>query len=100
MEKTEKEKLMQGCLALVSFPIFVLVGGITVKYMWNTVVVAIFELPVLTLAQAIGLDAFVSYIMASVSNKNSEYTIYDTIGHAIFTTVFFVLIVFIVSFFI
>lgn len=100
MDKTDKDKLMQGCLALICLPIFVLIGGITVKYMWNTVIVAIFELPALTLAQAIGLDAFVSYITASVSHKNTDYTVYDTIGNAISTTVFFVLIVSIVSLFI
>ena len=100
MNKTEIEKLMQGCLALICLPIFVLIGGIAVKYMWNTVIVATFELPALTLAQAIGLDVFISYIMPTVNNKNTDYTIYDTIGNAIFKTVFFVLIVFIVSFFV
>ena len=87
MNKTEIEKLMQGCLALICLPIFVLIGGIAVKYMWNTVIVATFELPALTLAQAIGLDVFISYIM-------------PTVGNAIFKTVFFGLIVFIVSFFV
>ena len=100
MNKTDKDKLTQGCLALICLPLFVLIGGITVKYMWNTVVVSTFELPALTLAQAIGLDAFISYIMVSVSNKNTDYTIYDTIGRVIFKTVFFISIVFIVSFFI
>lgn len=100
MEKTDKQKALQGCLSILAFPIFVLIGGVTVRYMWNTAIVPTLELPALTLPQAIGIDAFVSYIVPTAYIKNTGYTVFDLIGAAIFKTVGFLLIVFVVSFFI
>lgn len=61
--------IMLGIIAIVSE---VILNGLAVKILWGWFISPIFNLSLLSMAQAIGLAFFVNYMFAKRSNQNKK----------------------------
>lgn len=61
--------------------------GYVTQYMWNNLVVAIFNVQILTYWQAVAIDLFISYIVPNKIVKDDGYTGYEKMAYVFFSTV-------------
>ena len=57
-------------MLFIAIPLALVLSGFTIVTLWQWFVIPVFHLPVLTIAQAIGLALFVGYFTTSI--KSSE----------------------------
>ncbi|MHC3682622.1 hypothetical protein ACYKO2_09190 [Streptococcus suis] len=55
------------------FPISFILSGLVIRYGWNNILTTVGGVPEITLAQAMGLDVLVSYIIVGGGQKESDY---------------------------
>ncbi|MGU7990695.1 hypothetical protein ACS6Z4_04205 [Streptococcus suis] len=55
------------------FPISFILSGLVTRYGWNNILTTVGGVPEITLAQAMGLDVLVSYIIVGGGQKESDY---------------------------
>lgn len=58
---------------LFVFPLSFILSGLVIRYGWNNILTTLDGVPSITLAQAIGLDILVSYIIVSDGRKENDY---------------------------
>lgn len=67
------------------FPLSFILSGLVIRYGWNNVLTTLDGVPEITLAQAIGLDILVSYIIVSGGRKESDYDFGELLAKVICT---------------
>ncbi len=65
-----KEKLLAVFLV---FPLSFVLSGLVIQYGWNNILTTLDGFPSITLAQAIGLDILISFIIVSGGRKGNDY---------------------------
>jgi hypothetical protein len=60
------------CFIVKSMIITTILGGFIFSLLWLWFVVPVFHLQILTIAQAIGLSFFISYIKLNPNNKSND----------------------------
>ncbi|MEI4336616.1 hypothetical protein V9Z54_05830 [Streptococcus suis] len=67
------------------FPLSFILSGLVIRYGWNNILTTLDGVPEITLAQAIGLDILVSYIIVSGGRKESDYDFGELLAKVICT---------------
>lgn len=76
-------------------------GGIATQYIWNNGMAVIFDAKILSFAEALTLDVVVTYLVAPSVKDTKNFGEFLLYGAQIFTkTLFFMLLIFILSHFI
>ena len=65
-----KEKLLAVFLV---FPLSFILSGSVIRYGWNNILTTLDGVPSITLAQAIGLDILIGFIIVSGGRKGNDY---------------------------
>lgn len=92
-------------LAVIGFfallPVLSILGGLVFHYAWDVVILHTFRgAPHTNLAEAIGIGAMVAYYTNAVSSQKSEKGLGTVLLESFFRVGFFLLTIWIVSFFI
>ncbi|HEM3698771.1 TPA: hypothetical protein U1C85_001851 [Streptococcus suis] len=81
------------------FPLSFILSGLVIRYGWNNILTTLDGVPEITLAQAIGLDILVSYIIVSGGRKESDYDFSELLSKVIGTPIFIFVLLWIVTLF-
>ncbi|HEM3568806.1 TPA: hypothetical protein U1B89_000794 [Streptococcus suis] len=81
------------------FPLSFILSGLVIRYGWNNILTTLDGVPEITLAQAIGLDILVSYIIVSGGRKESDYDFGELLSKVIGTPIFTFVLLWIVTLF-
>ncbi|HEM6531206.1 TPA: hypothetical protein U2E05_002174 [Streptococcus suis] len=72
---------------LFVFPLSFILSGLVIRYGWNSILTTLDGVPSITLAQAIGLDILVSYIIVSGGRKEADYDFAELLAKVIGTPI-------------
>ncbi|NQO28195.1 hypothetical protein HO976_07435 [Streptococcus suis] len=72
---------------LFVFPLSFILSGLVIQYGWNNILTTLDGVPSITLAQAIGLDILVSYIIVSGGRKENDYDFGELLAKVIGTPI-------------
>ncbi|HEL1556045.1 TPA: hypothetical protein U1V77_001594 [Streptococcus suis] len=81
------------------FPLSFILSGLVIRYGWNSILTTLDGVPSITLAQAIGLDILVSYIIVSGGRKGNDYDFFELLAKAIGTPIITFVLLWIVTLF-
>ncbi|HEP1824849.1 TPA: hypothetical protein VB895_002422 [Streptococcus suis] len=84
---------------LFVFPLSFILSGLVIRYGWNNILTTLDGVPSITLAQAIGLDILVSYIIVSGGRKENDYDFVELLAKVIGTPIITFVLLWIVTLF-
>ncbi|HEL2057741.1 TPA: hypothetical protein TY768_000909 [Streptococcus suis] len=84
---------------LFVLPISFILSGLVIRYGWNSILTTLDGVPSITLAQAIGLDILVSFIIVSGGRKEVDYDFVELLAKAIGTPIITFVLLWIVTLF-
>ncbi|HHT7826446.1 TPA: hypothetical protein ACT2IM_001045 [Streptococcus suis] len=84
---------------LFVFPLSFILSGLVIRYGWNNILTTLDGVPSITLAQAIGLDILVSYIIVSGGRKENDYDFVELSAKVIGTPIITFVLLWIVTLF-
>ncbi|MBY5026863.1 hypothetical protein NOL13_11550 [Streptococcus suis] len=91
-----KEQLLAVFLV---FPLSFILSGLVIRYGWNNILTTLDGVPSITLAQAIGLDILVSYIIVSGGRKENDYDFGELLSKVIGTPIITFVLLWLVTLF-
>lgn len=87
------ESLGKICFAIIIIFLSSIIGGFVFMTLWKWFVVSTFNLPVISLAKAIGLMLFINYLKPKLEDKDEDISTVDKLGKSFIKIITFALFI-------